>query len=119
MDAGALPSKSVKGGARQLVDLAWPIVLSRATQSVIGFCDALMLAPLGETALAAGSTGALNTFAWIILPMGTVFILQSFAAQLRGRGDLESLPRFGWYGLVLAVASGVLALTMIPALPRL
>ncbi|HLV64545.1 MAG TPA: MATE family efflux transporter, partial [Polyangiaceae bacterium] len=96
-----------------------PIVLSRATQSVIGFCDALMLAPLGETALAAGSTGALNTFAWIILPMGTVFILQSFAAQLRGRGDLESLPRFGWYGLVLAVASGVLALTMIPALPRL
>ncbi len=104
---------------RSLLGLAWPIVLTRATQSVIGFCDALMVAPLGEAPLAAVTTGALNCFTFIILPMGTVFILQSFAAQLRGRGELESLPRYAWYGLMLALLFGLLALLALPLVPRL
>lgn len=106
------------GTYRQLMALAWPIVLSRATQSVIGFTDALMVAPLGEAPLAAVTTGALNTFSLIILPMGTVFILQSFAAQLRGRGDLESVRRYAWYGILLALFAGLLALFAIPLVPR-
>jgi multidrug resistance protein, MATE family len=106
------------GTYRQLMTLAWPIVLSRATQSVIGFTDALMVAPLGEASLAAVTTGALNTFSLIILPMGTVFILQSFAAQLRGRGDLESVRRYAWYGIILAILAGLLALLSIPLVPR-
>ena len=48
---------------RTLLMLAWPVILSRATQSVVGFTDALMVAPLGESALAATTTGAFDTFA--------------------------------------------------------
>jgi len=99
---------------RALLTLAWPVILARATQSVIGFCDALMVAPLGEEALAAATTGALNTIAFVILPMGTVFILQSFAAQLRGRGELGAIPRYAWYGVALAVLSGLFALMCRP-----
>lgn len=104
---------------KTLLALAWPIALARATQSVIGFTDALFVAPLGEAALAATTMGALNTFAAMILPTGTVFIVQSFAAQLRGRGQLEAVPRYAWYGLAIAVLSGVLALTVIPIVPSL
>jgi MATE family multidrug resistance protein len=103
----------------QLFALAWPVVLARATQSVIGFCDALMVAPLGEEPLAAVTTGALNTFAFIILPMGTVFIVQSFAAQLRGRGELSAVRRYAIYGLLLALASGLLALAVLRFIPGL
>jgi MATE family multidrug resistance protein len=103
----------------QLITLAWPVILARATQSVIGFCDALMVAPLGEEPLAAVTTGALNTFAFIILPMGTVFIVQSFAAQLRGRGELTAVKRYALYALILAFASGLLALLAIPFIPAL
>lgn len=103
----------------QLFALAWPIVLARATQSVVGFSDALMVSPLGEAPLAAVTTGALNTFSVIILPMGTVFILQSFAAQLRGRGDLASVRRYAWYGLIIAAFAGLLALATLPFLPWL
>ncbi len=109
MDAAA-PATTTPS-LRSLLSLAWPIVLSRATQSVMGFFDALMVAPLGEESLAAVTTGALNTFAFIIMPMGTVFILQSFAAQLRGRGDAAALPRYAWYGLLLAVVFGALSLS--------
>ncbi len=94
-------------------------MLARATQSVIGFTDALFIAPLGEAPLAAVTTGAFNTFSIIILPMGTVFILQSFTAQLRGRGDLASVRRFAVYGLLLALLSGVVAVGMIPFVPHL
>jgi multidrug resistance protein, MATE family len=102
-----------------LLRLAWPIVIARATQSVIGFCDALMVAPLGEAQLAAATTGALDTFAFIVFPMGTVFIVQSFVSQLRGAGDEEGSLRYALYGLALAVLAGVLALACAPAVPLL
>jgi MATE family multidrug resistance protein len=103
----------------RLFQLSWPIVLARASQSVIGFCDALMVAPLGEAALAAVTTGALNSFLVIILPSGAVFILQSFTAQLRGRGELAAVRRYAWYGLAFAVLAQLLALLAIPLFPRL
>jgi MATE family multidrug resistance protein len=112
----ATPSHTHVGFA-QLIALAWPVVLARATQSVIGFTDALLVAPLGEEPLAAVTTGALNTFAFIILPMGTVFIVQSFAAQLRGRGELSSVKRYALYGLLLSLLAGLLALLAIPFVP--
>lgn len=103
-----------KHSLRSLLTLAWPIVLARATQSVIGFGDALMVAPIGEDALAAVTTGSLNVFAFIILPMGTAFILQSFAAQLRGRGDLNGIQRYAYYGMLLGALAGLFALLFFP-----
>src|SRR6516165_1829023 len=103
---------------RRLLALSWPVVIARATQAVIGFSDALFAAPLGEEALAGVTTGAFNTFCLVILPMGTSFILQSFAAQLRGRGDLAAAGRYAWYGLTLALVAGLSAVCAIPVVPR-
>jgi MATE family multidrug resistance protein len=99
---------------RVLLALAWPVVLARATQAVIGFCDALMVSPLGEDALAATTMGALNTMNVVILPMGTVFIVQSFSAQLKGRGELESARRYAYYGFVIAGAAALLGAAALP-----
>lgn len=104
-------------GWRTLLRLAWPIVLARATQAVIGFTDALMVAPLGKESLAATTTGGLNAFAFIILPMGTVFIVQSFTSQLRGQGDLVAARRYAHYGLMVAVFAALIGVLAIPVLP--
>jgi MATE family multidrug resistance protein len=114
--SAVLPTRSL---FRTLVDLSWPIVLTRATQSVIGFSDALFVAPLGEAPLAAVTTGSLNAFSAIILPMGTVFIVQSFVAQLRGRGELAATTRYAWYGLALAAIAALLSALAIPFVPAL
>jgi multidrug resistance protein, MATE family len=100
---------------RRLLGLAWPIVVSRSTQVVIGVADALMVAPLGEAALAATTTGALNAFAFFILPMGVVFIVSTFSSQLYGEGDLEAARRYGFYGLAVAFAAAVVSLAAIAA----
>jgi len=88
-----------------LFTLAWPIIISRSTQTVIGVSDAIFVAELGSAAVAATSTGAFNTFAILIFPMGILFIVSSFASQLYGKKDLEGARRYGWYGLVLAAVT--------------
>lgn len=99
---------------RQLFTLAWPIVLARSAQAAIGFADAAMIAVLGKDALAATTTGALNTFALFILPMGLVFIVQSFASQLLGQGDLAGARRYAWYGLLVAAITQAIGVAAIP-----
>jgi len=101
---------AAKATLRTLLDLAWPIVVSRATQVVVGFADAVMVSPLGAAALAATATGATNAFTLLILPMGVCFIIQSFAAQLFGRGDAAGARRFAWYGLGVALVTQVVSL---------
>ena len=97
-----------------LLRLAWPIVVSRSTQVVIGISDALMVASLGKAALAATTTGGFNTYALLIFPMGVCFIVSSFASQLFGRGDVVGARRYGWYGLAVAAATQVIAMAAIP-----
>ncbi|HEU0029826.1 MAG TPA: MATE family efflux transporter [Kofleriaceae bacterium] len=101
---------------RALLALAMPMVLARATQSVIMFADALQVSHLGPRALAATATGGLNVIGVTMLPIGIVFIIQSFVAQLAGRGDRDDTPRFAWYGLAIAAVTAVIAAAAVPAI---
>jgi multidrug resistance protein, MATE family len=101
---------------RTLLALALPMVLARATQSVITFADAVQTEHLGAGALLSTATGGLNVLGIVILPMGTVFIVQSFVSQLAGGGQRAEAPRFAAYGLVIAAISAVVALALIPAI---
>jgi MATE family multidrug resistance protein len=102
---------------KTLLSLAWPIIVSRSTQVVMGLADAIMIAHLGEVSLAAVTAGALNSVALFILPMGMVFIVSSFSSQLTGRGDPAAARRYGWYGLALAVLAQGVMLLLLPLLP--
>lgn len=101
---------------RTLLTLAWPVVLSRSAQAVVGFSDAVMTAPLGEGALTAVTAGAFNTLCLAALPMGLAFIIQSFASQLSGKGDHDAVRRFGWYGILISLFSGAVFLALIGAI---
>lgn len=105
--------------SRTLLALAWPVIVSRSTQVVVGLADALMVAHLGADALAATTTGGLNAFAGFIFPMGIAFVIASFSSQLTGRHDVSGARRFGWYGLVLALGSQAVMLACLPGLPWL
>jgi MATE family multidrug resistance protein len=101
-------------GLRALLSLAWPIVVSRSAQVVVGVSDAVMVAHLGAAALAATTAGAMNAFSLFILPMGVVFIVASFSSQLLGMGDAAGARRYGWYGLSVAAATQVAGVVAIP-----
>lgn len=113
------PSTTGVGPAtfRTLILLAWPVVIARATQSLVGLADALFVAPLGEAELAATTTGALDSFALMIFPFGIAFIVQSFSAQLAGKGRAADARRYAWYGLALAGITMILSLVVQPFVP--
>ncbi len=117
MTAGVSVNVVTRPSLGQLLGLAWPIVVQRSAQVVIGTADALMVAQLGETALGAASAGGHNAFALFILPMGVVFIVSSFAAQLTGKGDLAGARRYGFYGLGVAFVAQLLSMLAIPFVP--
>ncbi len=102
-----------------LLRLAWPVIVSRSTQVVVGLADALMVAHLGADALAATTTGGLNAYAGFIFPMGIAFVIASFSSQLTGKGDQAGARRFGWYGLALALGAQLVMLAFLPTLPWL
>ncbi len=80
----------------------------------MGFFDAFLVAPLGDAALAAATTGAMNSYIIVILPMGIASIVQSFASQLKGRDELVRARRYAWYGFGVAAIFGLVAVAAIP-----
>ncbi len=106
-DTGS-PQHIPEVSVRSLFVIAWPIMVSRMSQAVVGLCDVQMVSSLGASALAATATGSMNSFAVIIFPMAMVFLVSSFSSQLYGQGDAVGARRYGWYGLFLALlAQGV------------
>ena len=99
-----------------LLKLAWPVIISRMSQVVVGLCDAFMVAHLGETSLAATTTGALDSFTLFIFPMGVVFMVSSYASQLFGKGDLPGARRYGYYGLFVGLATLLLSIVSLPVI---
>ena len=95
---------------KTLLLLAWPIVISRSSQVIVGVTDAVLVADLGEASVAATTTGALNTMAVLIFPMAICFIVSSFSSQLFGRGDLAGARRYGFYGLIVAALTEVVCI---------
>jgi MATE family multidrug resistance protein len=90
------------------------MVLARASQSVITFADAIQVKHLGVQAIAATATGGLNVLVFVVLAWGTVFIIQSFVAQLSGRGERDQAPRFAWYGLAIALGAAAIGMALVP-----
>jgi MATE family multidrug resistance protein len=111
------PPERVAVTISALLRLAWPIIVSRSTQVVVGLADAVMVAHLGEDALAAATTGSMNTTLVFMLPLGSVFIVSSFASQYFGSGDIAGARRYAFYGLAISALAQVLCLALIPLLP--
>jgi MATE family multidrug resistance protein len=105
----------VRSRLTTLLVLALPMMAARASQSVITFADAMQVKHLGTGAIAATATGGLNVFGIAVLPSSTVYIVQSFVAQLVGRGERDAAPRFAWYGLAIAMVSALVACALMPA----
>ena len=117
--SAAAPAPRPPSRLAVLLALAWPIVVSRSAQVVVGVSDAVMVAHLGASALAATTTGSMNVFSLLILPMGVVFIVSSFTSQLFGMGDAAGARRYGWYGLGVAAVTQVAGVAALPAVAGL
>jgi MATE family multidrug resistance protein len=115
--AGGPARERLRARLGTLLALAWPIVVSRSSQVVVGIADAVMVAHLGAAALAATTAGAINAYTLFILPMGIVFVVSSFSSQLFGMRDPGGARRYAWYGLAVAAATQAAGFALVPLVP--
>jgi len=107
----ALPERV---GVREVLDLAWPVVVSMLSFSLMAAADVAIVGQLGTEPLA--SIGMALTL-WYLLrawPFGVISGVRVLTAQRMGAGDRDTVERLGWQGLWLAIAFGVLQAAFIP-----
>lgn len=104
-----------EGGAGELLKVAYPMVLSTASTTVMQFVNRLFLARYSPDALGACVPAGLLAFVFVCFFFGVVTYTNAFVSQYYGRGKSASVSVAVWQGVWLSVASGLLLLTLTPA----
>ncbi len=85
-----------------LLGLAWPIVLSMLSVSVMTLVDTFFVSQLGTWALAGVGLGGIVSFSVVCFPLGSLSAVKILASQSVGAGRLDNVQKYLGAGLVLA-----------------
>ncbi len=108
---------------RALLRLAVPVAIVQLGMMAFGIVDVMMVGRVSKTALAAVALGHTYSFGWMILGMGTLFVMDPVVAQAFGGGDRRAISaavlRGGTLAVVLAAVIVGVFLLALPVLHRL
>jgi putative MATE family efflux protein len=113
--AGARVAKESAAAPLGVWELAWPTMISYATNTLVRWADLIMVGPLGREALAGVGLG--NQAFWLVqsiallVPTGVTALL----ARAVGAGDFDRASRVLRHAIFLAIALG--ALTTVIGIP--
>ncbi len=95
------------GGFKEVIQLAWPLVLSTASYSIMHFCDRMMLTRYSDTTAAASTCAGVLSFAFLSFFLGITGYTNTFIAQYHGAGEKEFCTRSLWHGIYFSIAAGI------------
>ncbi|MEN8161635.1 MAG: MATE family efflux transporter, partial [Myxococcota bacterium] len=105
-----LDSPAARGGLREVAGLAWPVIISQMSSTLMGVVDTAMVGHLGATEMAAVGFAHIWTWTLFSVFIGTASGVQTFVAQHHGAGDEAGCGSWVWHALaVLAPAAFVVA----------
>lgn len=104
-----------EGGAREVLKVAYPLILSTASNTIMQFINRVFLAHYSPDALAACVPGGILSFSFLCFFMGTATYTNAFVSQYNGRGKRASVSVAVWQGVWFSLASGFILLALIPA----
>jgi MATE family multidrug resistance protein len=97
------------GSVREVLDLAYPVVLTQISTTAMGVVDSAMVGRLGPTQLAAVGFGAIWLWTFFSLFYGTASGVQTFVAQADGAGHGERCGAWVWHAAYAVVPATLLA----------
>lgn len=104
------------GGARELFALAYPVVLTQLSQTVMFAVDAAMVGRLGATELASTGFGGIWIWTAICFFMGAATGVQTFVSQEHGAGSERGTARWAWqaaWGLMPLYLVGLVVFVLV------
>ncbi len=110
----ATPKTKKWDGLQEILWMAGPIVLGAFSYTIMQFVDQVMVAQLGEDALAAIGSSGLWSYTLSTLILGITGCVATFVAQAYGRGNKEICAKITWQGIHLSIILGALSLLFWP-----
>ncbi len=95
------------GNFKQVLKIAFPLMLSNAAHAINLFLDRAMLAGYSDMTMAASFPAGLSAFAFSCLFLGTVGYSGAFVAQYHGAGEFRRIGCAVWQGIWVALIGGV------------
>jgi len=113
--ASELPPGPPGGGVGEVWRLAYPIVITMASASLMGVVDTLFMGWVGTAQQGAVGLGAVVSWTCMSLFNGTITSTNTFVAQFYGAKKFSEIGRVVWQAFYFALAGyAVLVLGLIP-----
>ena len=103
-----------ENGYRQVLTIAFPLVLSMGSLAIMLFVDRMFLTWYSTDAVAASMPAGMLNFALITLFIGTAGYTSTFVAQYQGSAQYHRIGPTIWQGLYISLIGGALILALIP-----
>jgi MATE family multidrug resistance protein len=97
-----------------LIQIAFPMMVSHAAETLMLFVDRLFLSRLGDAYLSASMIGGITSFMMTTFFFGVIGYVNALAAQHYGAGNRSRCALATTQGLILALAAYPLVLTLRP-----
>ncbi len=110
---------SEEGGYRQLLAVAFPLILSTGSWSVQHFVDRMFLAWHSPEAVAASMPAGMLNFALVCLFIGTANFVGTFVAQYAGAQRHDRIGPSLWQGIYLSLIGGAMVTAAAPFSERI
>ncbi len=102
------------GGYRDVLKVAWPLILSTGSWSIQHFVDRMFLAWYSQDAVAASLPAGMLQFTFASFFMGTAFYVNTFVAQYTGAGRSHRVGPAIWQGVYFGLVAGIVLLCLRP-----
>jgi multidrug resistance protein, MATE family len=112
LDMGDPDESRGKPPIGQLVSLAWPIVISLLSFSLMTVVDTFFVSKLGPAALAGAGLGSTLAFILVCFPMGLIRAVKALTSQAIGAGHRDECHAYLAAGLLAAVSLGVVVIAI-------
>jgi MATE family multidrug resistance protein len=113
MDTTArLRAERARGGMREVVMLAYPVIITNLSQTLIHTVDSAMVGRLGATELAAAGYAMIWYWTAVCLFYGAVGGVQTFVSQAHGGRDFKACGAWAWQGMYAVVPLAVAGIAL-------
>ena len=119
MDGDSLGSRPDQGGTREVLHIAYPLILTTASITVMHFVDRMFLSWYSQSCIAAATPAGITSFTIICLFMGIAGYTNTLVAQHYGAGERDRCARSTWQGIFFCLFAYPVILLFIPIGPAI
>jgi len=105
---------------RNVIAMAIPVVITTSSRAFMDIADYVMITRLrSDEAQAAILPAQLIMWSYIVIGMGIVSMVSTFASQSLGRNQPRECSAYAWQGLYVAAFVGAIGVALRPTLPSM